>query len=72
MCLFMYDVNILFLGQKYMPVNYDLVGMLKYFVLAMALYGSQYFGKEWVSMQFNYLINTLLLALFVVYMVKRT
>jgi O-antigen/teichoic acid export membrane protein len=59
-----------FLGQKYMPVNYDLVGMLKYFVLAMALYGVSILAKNgypWL----NYLINTLLLALFVVYMVKK-
>ena len=53
-----------------MPVNYDLVAMLKYFVLAMALYGVGILAKNgypWL----NYLINTLLLALFVVYMVKK-
>ena len=59
-----------FIGQHYHPIRYDVKGILTYFALALALFAiSQVLpiGNQWLRMG----ANTLLLALFVVYIIKR-
>ena len=59
-----------FIGQHYHPIRYDVKGILLYFALALGLYGISRllpFGNQWLRMG----ANTLLLALFVAYIVKR-
>jgi len=58
-----------FIGQHYHPIRYDVKGIIIYFVLALGLYGiSQLLpiGNQWLRMG----ANTLLLMLFVVYIIK--
>ena len=59
-----------FIGQHYHPIAYDVKGILSYFALALGLFAvSQALPLEspWLRMS----ANTLLLALFVAYVVKR-
>ena len=59
-----------FIGQHYHPIAYDVKGILIYYVLALALFGlSQLlpFENQWLRMG----ANTLLLILFVAYIIKR-
>lgn len=64
-------------GQKYLPVNYDFKTILIYFALAALLYGlsrlsayllAQYCGIE--NMWLNMGVNTVLLAVYVVYLLR--
>ncbi len=59
-----------FIGQYYHPIRYDVRGILLYFALALGLYGlSQLLpiDNQWLRMG----ANTLLLALFVAYIIRR-
>lgn len=59
-----------FIGQHYHPIAYDVKGILIYFVLALALFGTSQLlpiENQWLRMG----ANTLLLALFVAYIIKR-
>ena len=59
-----------FIGQHYHPIRYDVKGILTYFALTLALFAvSQMLPIEdqWLRMG----ANTLLLALFVAYIIKR-
>ena len=59
-----------FIGQHYHPIRYDVKGILIYFALALTLYGV----SQWLSIENQWLrmsANTLLLLLFVAYIVKR-
>ncbi len=58
-----------FVGQKKYPINYDVKGIMRYVILAAALYiGSEYlpFTETWVKLFYR----TGLLAIFVIYIVK--
>jgi len=58
-----------FIGQHYYPIQYDVKGILIYFVLALGLFGiSQLLPIEnqWIRMG----VNTLLLLFFVAYIIK--
>ena len=58
-----------FLSQKNMPVDYDLHAIFKYVGLAAMLFaGMEIFKTRWFWV--NILINTCLLAIFVVYLVR--
>ena len=56
-------------GQKYMPIEYDLKSMAKYFAIAMVLYATSFYMPDmgW----FNYVVRTVLLAIFVFYTIKK-
>ena len=59
-----------FIGQHHHPIPYDVKGILAYFGLALALFGvSQLlpFDNHWLRMG----ANSLLLVLFVAYIIKR-
>ena len=59
-----------FIGQHYHPISYDVKGILTYFGLALALFGVSKLlpiGDQWLRMG----TNTLLLGVFVVYIIKR-
>ena len=59
-----------FIGQHYHPVNYDVKGILSYFGIALLLFAlSQMWPIEnqWLRMG----ANTVLLALFILYIIKR-
>ena len=58
-----------FIGQRYYPIQYDIKGIALYFALALGMFGiSQVlpFGNMWVRMA----VNTVMLLLFVAYIVK--
>ena len=58
-----------FIGQHYHPIAYDVKGILTYFALALALFGiAQMLPIEHPWMRMG--ANTLLLALYVAYIVK--
>lgn len=59
-----------FFGQKYMPIAYDLRSIAKYMGLAALLYGAMVMLRT-ETLWLNLLINTALLAVFVVYMVRK-
>jgi O-antigen/teichoic acid export membrane protein len=59
-----------FIGQHYHPIHYDVKGILLYFALALGLYGISRllpFDNQWLRMG----ANTLLLVLFVAYIIRR-
>ena len=59
-----------FIGQHYHPINYDVKGILSYFAIALTLFGL----SQWLPLENQWLrmgANTLLLALFVAYIIKR-
>lgn len=58
-----------FLGQKYMPIDYDLRAIFKYMGLAAILFVCMELFKTSI-LWINILINTCLFAVFVVYLVK--
>lgn len=59
-----------FVGQVKYPINYDLKGIFSYLVLAAVLYLIKEY-TETDSLVVNLLVGTLLLILFVIYIVKR-
>ena len=59
-----------FIGQHYHPIPYDVKGILTYFALALGLFGI----SQWIPIESAWLhmgANTLLLVLFVAYIIKR-
>ena len=59
-----------FIGQHYHPIRYDVKGILTYFALALALFAISRvlpIENQWLRMG----ANTLLLGLFVAYIIKR-
>ena len=59
-----------FIGQHYHPIRYDVKGIITYFALALALFAASQMlpiENQWLRMG----ANTLLLALFVAYIIKR-
>ncbi|MBO4370713.1 MAG: polysaccharide biosynthesis C-terminal domain-containing protein [Paludibacteraceae bacterium] len=58
-----------FLGQRYMPVPYALKEILRYTVLAGVIFVVMHFARTPYSL-LNYAINTVLVAIYLVYMIK--
>jgi uncharacterized membrane protein len=69
-CYFVMMLLSYFYGQKYMPIQYDLKSIASYTVLALALYAVSFFVKT-PFVALNLTIKTLLLAIFVIYFVKK-
>jgi O-antigen/teichoic acid export membrane protein len=58
-----------FLGNKYFPINYPILDMAKYFGIALVLVGISYLVETpwgWL----NHIIRTILLGVYLFYMVK--
>ncbi len=63
-----------FIGQKYMPINYDLRSIGKYLALAVVLYAGMRLIRLVLNtdhLWINIILNTILIAVFVVYLVKK-
>ncbi len=60
-----------FVGQKYNPVNYPLRDIFAYVALAAVLCTLMYFLTRGMNEVVGALVNTLIIAVFVVYMVKK-
>lgn len=57
------------LGNKYLPIDYPLLSIGKYFILAVVLVGISYIAiTPWAWL--NYVIRTILLAFYVFYILK--
>jgi len=59
-----------FVGQKKYPIHYDLIGIGKYVLLAAVLYGISCFLPNW-GLITKLGINTILLFIFVAYLIKK-
>ena len=59
-----------FVGQKYYPLDYPLKEILLYVLLAGAFFAMMQATAEW-PMLYSLALNTLLILVFVVYIVKR-
>jgi O-antigen/teichoic acid export membrane protein len=59
-----------FVGQKKFPIHYDLIGIGKYVLLAAVLYGISCFLPNW-GLAAKLGINTVLLFIFVAYLIKK-
>ena len=59
-----------FVGQRYYPIAYPLTDMAKYLVLALALFASMTLLKDYVSIVVSLLVNTALIGVFMLYIVK--
>lgn len=57
-------------GQKYYPIAYPLGDMAKYLVLALALFAAMTLLKDYVSIVVSLLVNTALIGVFMLYIVK--
>ncbi len=69
-CFFVMMVVSYFYGQKYMPIQYDLKSIALYVVLAMGLYALSYLiVTPYASL--NLVIKTVLLVIFVAYIIKK-
>jgi O-antigen/teichoic acid export membrane protein len=69
-CYFVMMLLSYFYGQKQMPINYDLKAIFRYVGLALMLY----FISLWINMPhvvWNLALKTILLVLFVAYIVKQ-
>ena len=60
-----------FVGQKYNPVNYPLREMLVYLVLTAVLCVLMHYVNRLMGVVYATLVNTLVIGVFVVYMVKK-
>ena len=69
-CYFVMMLISYFLGQKYMPIKYDLKTIGIYTLVTLALYGISLFITT-PYMWLNLLIKTILLLLFVALLIKR-
>ncbi|OPZ01119.1 MAG: hypothetical protein BWZ11_01858 [Bacteroidetes bacterium ADurb.BinA395] len=69
-CYFVMMLISYFLGQKYMPIKYDLKTIGIYTLVTLALYGISLFITT-PYMWLNLLIKTILLFLFVAFLIKR-
>jgi len=68
-CYFVMMLISYFLGQKYMPIKYDLKTMGIYSAIALTLYGISLMIKT-SSTGLNLVFNTILLIFFVLYLIK--
>ena len=59
-----------FVGQRYYPIAYPLTDMAKYLVLALALFAAMTLLKDYVSIVVSLLVNTALIGVFMLYIVK--
>ena len=59
-----------FVGQRYYPIAYPLTDMVKYLVLALALFAAMTLLKDYVSIVVSLLVNTALIGVFMLYIVK--
>ena len=69
-----YSVSMLlsyFIGQKYYPVDYPLRDIFSYFVVAAILYAGIYFVSANLPLWATLILNTLIVFLFVAYIIKR-
>jgi O-antigen/teichoic acid export membrane protein len=69
-CYFVMMLISYFLGQKYMPIKYDLKTIGIYTLVTLALYGISLFITT-PYLWLNLLIKTILLFLFVAFLIKR-
>ena len=60
-----------FVGQKYYPLNYPVREIAKYVLLALLLTGTMLWGRRETSLWMSILLNSALVAIFVVYLVRR-
>ena len=60
-----------FVGQKYYPIKYDLAGIGKYVVLALICFALMKLGRDYISGLWVVVPNTLLILLFLAYIVKK-
>ncbi|MGN0050580.1 MAG: lipopolysaccharide biosynthesis protein [Prevotella sp.] len=58
-------------GQRYYPIAYPLTDMAKYLVLALALFAAMTLLKDFVSIVVSLLVNTLLIGVFMLYVLKK-
>ena len=58
-------------GQRYYPIAYPLTDMAKYLVLALALFAAMTLLKDYVSIVVSLLVNTLLIGVFMLYVLKK-
>ena len=59
------------IGQRYYPIAYPLTAMAKYLVLALALFAAMTLLKDYVSIVVSLLVNTLLIGVFMLYILKK-
>ena len=60
-----------FVGQKYYLIKYDLAGIGKYVVLALICFALMKLGRDYISGLWVVVPNTLLILLFLAYIVKK-
>ncbi len=60
-----------FVGQKYYPVNYPVKEIMRYVLLALVLFAGMSAANDFLGVLPALIVNTLLMAVFVVYLVKR-
>ena len=58
-------------GQRYYPIAYPLADMAKYLVFALALFAAMTLLKDYVSIVVSLLVNTLLIGVFMLYILKK-
>lgn len=68
-CYFVMMLISYFLGQKYMPIKYDLKKMGVYTLLTLVLYAVSLLIST-SSMGLNLVFNTILLIFFILYLIK--
>ena len=59
-----------FVGQRYYPINYPLADMAKYLLLALVIFGLMTFVNSSLGLTGSIMVNTLLIAVFMAYIVK--
>lgn len=60
-----------FVGQKYYPVNYPVKEIMRYVLLALVLFAGMSAANDFLGVLPALIVNTLLMAVFVAYLVKR-
>lgn len=60
-----------FVGQKYYPVNYPVKEIMRYVLLAFVLFAGMSAANDFLGVLPALIVNTLLMAVFVAYLVKR-
>ncbi len=60
-----------FVGQKYYPVNYPVKEIMRYVLLAFVLFAAMSAANDFLGVLPALIVNTLLMAVFVAYLVKR-
>ncbi|MCI6619253.1 MAG: lipopolysaccharide biosynthesis protein [Prevotella sp.] len=60
-----------FVGQKYYPVNYPVKEIMRYVLLAFVLFVGMSAANDFLGVLPALIVNTLLMAVFVAYLVKR-